>query len=63
MWTEKYEGEVKTLRLKNDPVSRGMGVYEDVDGNRWDVEGVFRHDGVGSADRQRTRLAIFQRVC
>ena len=36
-------GEIKTLRFKkdNDPVWHGLGVYTDVDGNQWDVHGIF----------------------
>lgn len=43
-WTSPYHGEVKTLRLKRDPFKHGLGVYEDADGNHWDVRGL-RGDG------------------
>jgi len=43
-WSSPYHGEVKTLRLKKDPFRHGLGVYEDEDGNRWDIR---RLDGRG----------------
>ena len=36
-WRSKYEGEVKTLQLKKDPLRHGLGHYEDIEGNVWDV--------------------------
>lgn len=38
-WTAPAE-VAGTLRLREDPRRRGLGVYEDVDGVRWDVVGI-----------------------
>ena len=42
-----YEGEVETLRFhkSQNPKWHGIGTYTDVDGNRWDVHGVFGTEG------------------
>lgn len=40
-----YEGEVLTLKLKKDPTYYGLGYYEDVDGNIWDVRCAFGNNG------------------
>jgi hypothetical protein len=49
MWTEKHDGEIKTFKLKQDPMRRGLGTYDDIDGNKWDVWGVFGHSKVRQA--------------
>ena len=36
-WRTPYEGEVKTLKLTADPMRNGLGHYDDIDGNKWDV--------------------------
>ena len=36
-WTVPYEGEIKTLILKRDPFLGGLGVYEDVEGKKWEI--------------------------
>lgn len=33
----KYEGEIKTLKLTQDPKMYGLGTYTDIDGIQWDV--------------------------
>lgn len=33
----EFKGEVKTLKLKNNPLMHGLGYYEDQDGKQWDV--------------------------
>ena len=38
---DKYEGEVKTLILKKNPLYYGLGNYEDINGIVWDVMCVF----------------------
>ena len=40
-----YEGEVLTLKLKEDPLYYGLGHYKDVDGNLWDIRCIFGNDG------------------
>ena len=35
-----YDGPIETLRFKRDPRRRGLGIYEDVDGVRWDVHAI-----------------------
>jgi hypothetical protein len=44
-YTSPYEGEIKTLKLKEDPLYYGLGHYEDVDGNLWDIHCVFGNNG------------------
>ena len=44
-YSTPYEGEVKTLKLKEDPLYYGLGIYEDVDGNTWDIHCVFGNNG------------------
>jgi len=39
-WTKPHKGPVQTLRLTHSPHRRGLGVYEDEDGVRWDVRGI-----------------------
>jgi len=36
-----YEGEIKTLRFKFDPIATGriFGALEDAEGRRWDARG------------------------
>lgn len=45
----KYEGEIKTLKLKANPLMHGLGCYEDHEGKQWDVRCVigaaFTKDG------------------
>ena len=36
-WFSEYKGEIETLKLKSNPLHRGLGYYEDIDGNLWDV--------------------------
>lgn len=36
-WRSTYEGEIKTLKLKENPFKHGLGYYEDIDGKTWDV--------------------------
>jgi hypothetical protein len=36
-WTSPYHGPVGTLRLIHSPHRRGLGIYEDADGVKWDV--------------------------
>ena len=33
----EFKGEVKTLKLKRNPLMHGLGYYEDQDGKQWDV--------------------------
>lgn len=40
-WFGEYKGPINTLRLRRDPWKCGIGIYEDVDGIRWDVHGLF----------------------
>jgi len=35
--TSEYKGEIKTLKLTQDPLRYGHGTYTDTDGKRWDV--------------------------
>ena len=44
-YSAPYEGEVKTLKLKSDPLYYGLGHYEDIDGNLWDIHCVFGNNG------------------
>ena len=44
-YSSPYEGEVKTLKLKEDPLYYGLGHYEDVDGNLWDIHCIFGNNG------------------
>jgi len=39
-WTTPVESAAGTLRFKVDPRKRGLGIYEDVDGVRWDIRGI-----------------------
>lgn len=39
-YTQEYKGKVKTLKLKRNPFRYGLGHYEDVDGNKWDVAAI-----------------------
>lgn len=41
-WTRPHKGPVRTLRLIHSPLERGLGVYEDEDGVRWDVRAIMR---------------------
>lgn len=34
------------LKLKKCPAYYGIGIYEDVDGNRWDIRGIYGNDFV-----------------
>ena len=36
----EYAGEVETLRLKKDPFYYGLGHYEDIEGNTWDINAI-----------------------
>lgn len=36
-YRSEYKGEVKTLKLKRNPLMHGLGYYEDQDGKQWDV--------------------------
>ena len=36
-WKSPFTGEIKTLKLKKDPLRHGLGHYEDIEGNTWDV--------------------------
>ena len=38
-YTTPHEGPIETLRFTRDP-RRGLGIYEDVDGVRWDVHAI-----------------------
>lgn len=40
-YTKPYEGEVKTLKLTSDPLRRGLGHYQDVDGKLWDINAIY----------------------
>jgi len=44
-WMEKYEGEVKTLKLTEDPMRFGLGNYKDTDGVLWHVNCVIGRQG------------------
>ncbi len=37
-WMTKYEGEVETLKLKRKVTC--LGIYEDINGNEWDVSAI-----------------------
>lgn len=39
-WTTPRDSFAGTLRFHVDPRRRGLGVYEDVDGVRWDIHGI-----------------------
>lgn len=39
-WTSPHQGPVETLRFTVDPRRKGLGIYTDVDGVRWDVHAI-----------------------
>lgn len=39
-WTQPHHGPVGVLRLIHSPHHRGLGIYEDVEGVRWDVKAI-----------------------
>jgi len=39
-WTTPRDSFAGTLRFTVDPRRRGLGVYEDMDGVRWDIRGI-----------------------
>jgi len=39
-WWSEFKGEIKTLRLREDPRRKGLGHYRDVDGKLWDVHAI-----------------------
>jgi hypothetical protein len=47
-YMSEYKGEIKTLKLKQNPFYFGLGYYEDVDGVRWDIVGVFGAGAIGN---------------
>lgn len=44
-YTSEFKGEVETLKLKQNPLYHGLGNYEDIDGNIWDIHGVIGNNG------------------
>ena len=42
-WMTKYKGDVGTLQLKRKVTS--LGIYEDVNGNEWDVAAIMGSKG------------------
>ena len=44
-YSSPFEGEIKTLKLKEDPLYYGLGNYEDIDGNLWDIHCIFGNNG------------------
>jgi len=40
----KYDGEMKTLQLTKSPFYYGTGYYDDINGVRWDINGVYGGD-------------------
>ena len=41
-WTGTHKGPVETLRFHVDPRRKGLGIYTDVDGIKWDVYAIYR---------------------
>jgi len=41
---QKFDGEVKTLQLKKNPLYFGTGWYEDINGVKWDIRCVIGGD-------------------
>ena len=39
-YTASHQGPIETLRFHEDPRRRGLGIYTDVDGVRWDVHAI-----------------------
>jgi hypothetical protein len=43
-WFTKHRGDIPTLKLKRNPLRHGLGHYEDLDGNVWDITCIFGGD-------------------
>jgi len=47
-YTSEYKGEIKTLKLKQNPFYYGLGHYEDINGILWDIVCIFGAGSVGN---------------
>jgi len=40
-WFTEHKDDIATLKLLKNPFNHGLGVYEDADGQKWEVKCIF----------------------